>query len=79
MARKIVIKKHHKIGAGIIIGLTAIILILALLVNHYWSPILAKKVRSVVLESSNSLYRADFSDAELHVLRGKIIFYNIYN
>jgi len=77
MARKIVIKKHHKIGAGIIIGLTAIILILALLVNHYWSPILAKKVRSVVLESSDSLYRADFSDAELHVLRGKIIFYNI--
>jgi len=77
MARKIVLKKHHKIGAGIIVGLTAIILVLAFLVNHYWSPILAKKVRSVVLESSDSLYRADFSDAELHILRGKIIFYNI--
>ena len=77
MARKVVLKKHHKIGAGIIVGLTAIILILAFLVNHYWSPILAKKVRSVVLESSDSLYRADFSSAELHILRGKIIFYNI--
>lgn len=77
MARKIVIKKHHKIGAGVIIGLTVVVLILAFLVNHYWSPILAKKVRSVVLESSDSLYRADFSSAELHVLRGQIIFYNI--
>jgi hypothetical protein len=77
MARKIVIKKHHKIGAGIIVGLTIVILILAFLVNHYWSPILAKKVRSVVLESSDSLYRADFSSAELHIIRGQIIFYNI--
>ncbi len=77
MARKIVIKKHHKIGAGVIVGLTAIVLILAFLANHYWSPILAKKVRSVVLESSDSLYRADFSSAELHIIRGQIIFYNI--
>jgi len=77
MARKIVIKKHHKIGAGVVVGLAAVVLILAFLVNHYWSPILAKKVRSVVLESSDSLYRADFSSAELHVLRGQIIFYNI--
>ena len=77
MARKIVIKKHHKIGAGVIIGLTVVILILAFLVNHYWSPILAKKVRSVVLESSDSLYRADFSSAELHIIRGQIIFYDI--
>src|ERR1700744_1414417 len=77
MARKIVIKKHHKIGAGVIVGLVAVVLILAFLVNHYWSPILAKKVRSVVLESSDSLYRADFSSAELHVLRGQVIFYDI--
>jgi hypothetical protein len=71
------IKKHHKIGAGVIVGIIVIILILALLINHYWSPILAKKVRSVVLTSSDSLYKADFSSAELHILRGKIIFYNI--
>ncbi len=77
MARKIVIKKHHKIGAGVIVGLTVVILILAFMVNHYWSPILAKKVRSVVLESSDSLYRADFSSAELHIIRGQIIFYDI--
>lgn len=71
------IKKHHKIGAGVVVGLVAIVLILALLVNHYWSPILAKKVRSIVLTSSNGLYKADFSNAELHVLRGTIILYNI--
>jgi hypothetical protein len=55
----------------------AIILVLAILINHYWSPILAKKVREVVLTSSNGLYKADFSDAELHILRGSIVFNNI--
>ncbi|AYL97464.1 hypothetical protein [Mucilaginibacter celer] len=54
-----------------------VILILAVVVNRYWSPILAAKVKDVVLNSSDSLYTADFSDAELHILRGKIILYNI--
>src|ERR1700748_2377518 len=71
------LKKHHKIGAGVIVGIIAIVLILAFLINYYWSPILDKKVRSVVLTSSDSLYKVDFSKAELHVLRGEIIFYNI--
>lgn len=77
MAFKILKKRNHRIGAGIVVGIIVIILVLALLINYYWSPILAKKVRSVVLTSSDSLYKADFSSAELHVLRGKIIFYNI--
>jgi hypothetical protein len=55
----------------------AIILILAFLVNLYWSPILAKKVKSVVLTSSDGLYTIDFSDAKLHILKGEIDIYNI--
>lgn len=55
----------------------AVILILAVVVNRYWSPILAGKVKDVVLNSSDSLYKADFTDAELHILQGKIILYNI--
>jgi hypothetical protein len=54
-----------------------VVLLLALVVNQYWSPILANKVRDVVLTSSDSLYKADFSDAELHILQGKIVIYNI--
>jgi len=54
-----------------------IILIFAILVNSYWSPILASKVREVVLKSSDGLYTADFSSAELHVIRGSIDIYNI--
>ncbi|WPU93502.1 hypothetical protein SNE25_29735 [Mucilaginibacter sabulilitoris] len=54
-----------------------IILLLAVVVNRYWSPILANKVRDVVLTSSDSLYKVDFSDAELHILQGKIVLYNI--
>lgn len=54
-----------------------VILILAFLVNLYWSPILAKKVKSVVLTSSDGLYTIDFSDAKLHILKGEIDIYNI--
>jgi len=77
MAPKIVIHKKHKIWLGILVGFVSVILVLALLVNSYWSPIFAKKVKSVVLTASDSLYNVDFSKAELHVLRGKIIIYNI--
>ena len=56
---------------------TGTILILALLANLYWSPILAKKVRSAVLTSSDSLYTVDFTNADLHILRGEIDIYNI--
>jgi hypothetical protein len=55
----------------------AVILILSFLVNLYWSPILAKKVRNVVLTSSDGLYKIDFSDAKLHIIRGEIDIYNI--
>jgi hypothetical protein len=55
----------------------AAILILAFFVNLYWSPILAKKVKSVVLTSSDGLYTVDFSDAKLHILKGEIDIYNI--
>jgi hypothetical protein len=56
---------------------TAVVLILAFLVNLYWSPILAFEVKEIVFKSSDSLYTADFSSAELHVLRGTIVIFNI--
>ncbi|MGZ3753533.1 MAG: hypothetical protein ACXVAU_19765, partial [Mucilaginibacter sp.] len=55
----------------------SLILILSFLVNLYWSPILASKVKSTVLTSSDSLYTVDFSDAKLHIIRGEIDIYNI--
>ena len=50
-----------------------IIFLLALVINQYWSPILANKVHDVVLNSSDGLYKVDFSDAELHVLHRAIV------
>lgn len=57
---------------------TAIVLILlfSLVINLYWSPILARMVKKMVLSSSDSLYNVNFSDAELHVLQGKIVIFN---
>ncbi|MEO6851821.1 MAG: hypothetical protein ABI203_10160, partial [Mucilaginibacter sp.] len=57
--------------------LVGVILIFAFFVNLYWSPILASKVKKAVLTSSDSLYTVEFSDAELHIIRGEIDIYNI--
>ncbi|HTH83522.1 MAG TPA: hypothetical protein VL490_11335 [Mucilaginibacter sp.] len=77
MALGLLKHKKHKVTLIILIALTAVVLILAFLVNQYWSPILSKKLKSVVLTSTDSLYTINFSSAELHVLQGKIILYNI--
>ncbi|MCJ8210683.1 hypothetical protein MUY27_13280 [Mucilaginibacter sp. RS28] len=71
--------KHtwQKIVFCIVIVLTVLILIGAIFVNRYWSPILADKLRSTVLKSTDSLYNVKFDDAQLHVLQGKIVLYNI--
>ncbi|MBS1524242.1 MAG: hypothetical protein JST19_01255 [Bacteroidetes bacterium] len=74
---KIVLRKSHKRSLIVTCTIIALVLILSFLVNKYWSPILAKEVRKIVLKSSDSLYTIDFSDAKLHVVRGEIDFYNI--
>jgi len=77
MAGTFLKRRWHKITVALVLIITSLVLILAVFVNRYWSPILAQKVKSVVLTSSDSLYTADFSSAELHILRGEIILYNI--
>ncbi len=69
-------KSHKRLGLAIGI-LVAMILLLALFVNLYWSPILAREVKKAVLKGSDSLYTISFSDAKLHFLKGEIDIYNI--
>jgi hypothetical protein len=77
MQLKFLKHRWQKIVFKFVLIPVVIIFLLALVVNRYWSPILANKVHDVVLTSSDSLYKVDFSDAELHVLEGKITLYNI--
>jgi hypothetical protein len=70
----------HKWQKVTLIGVTIFLVLLfglAFFVNRYWSPILSAKVKSAVLSSTDSLYNVDFSAAELRVLEGRIIIYNI--
>jgi hypothetical protein len=77
MAFKIFRKKWQKVTAICIASFIALVLLIALPINSYWSPILAREVKKIVLKSSDSLYHVDFSSAELHVLRGTVDIYNI--
>ncbi|MCR8558446.1 hypothetical protein KXD93_12390 [Mucilaginibacter sp. BJC16-A38] len=77
MALKYLQHKWQKISLVIFLVFTVLILILALFVNSYWSPILENKVKDIVTTSSDSLYTVNFSSAELHVLRGTIVINNI--
>ncbi|WP_158825278.1 hypothetical protein [Mucilaginibacter lacusdianchii] len=77
MAVKFLKYRWQKCIAVILCILIAIVLIAAVFVNRYWSPILADKVKSTVLAGTDSLYEAEFKDAEFHVLQGKLVIYNI--
>lgn len=77
MALKILKHKWHKVT---LICLAIFLILLfgaAFFLNRYWSPIFSAKIKSAVLTSTDSLYNVDFSAAELNVLEGKIIIYNI--
>jgi hypothetical protein len=77
MAFKIFRRKWQNVTAICLAVFIALILLVALPVNSYWSPILAKEVKKIVLKSSDSLYKVSFSSAELHVLRGTIDIFDI--
>ncbi|QJD96732.1 hypothetical protein HH214_13060 [Mucilaginibacter robiniae] len=69
--------RWQKITAAVLSIFVIIISIIAFFINQYWSPILAREVKSTVLNSTDSLYVADFKDARLNVLQGKIVLYDI--
>jgi hypothetical protein len=77
MTFKFLKHKWQKTLAAVLLVLVFLITIVAYFANRYWSPILAGKVRSVVLTSTGGLYHAHFTDAELHIVQGKLIIYNL--
>jgi len=70
-------RRWHKVSLTIFLIFTATVLIVALIVNSYLSPILAKKIKDVVLKSSDGLYHIDVPLVEFHILRGTFVVYNI--
>ena len=77
MGGKILKRRWHKVTVVISLIFISLIIGFSIFVNSHWSPILAKKVKEEVALSSGGLYTINFSSAELHVLRGSIVFYNI--
>ena len=77
MVLKFLKHRWQRVTVWVLLTLTALVLTLSFFVNQYWSPILASKVKEVVLKSSDSLYTVNFSSAELHVLQGTIVIFNI--
>lgn len=62
----------------IIVGVLAVlVLIPVLFLNSFLAPKLSAKLKSTVLEGTDSLYRIDFSDADIEVLQGKAVLYDI--
>ncbi|MDB4922358.1 hypothetical protein [Mucilaginibacter sp.] len=77
MAHKYLKHKWQKISLAVVLVFTVFVLLPALFINSYWSPILEGRVKDIVIKSSDSLYTVSFSSAELHVLRGTIVILNI--
>ena len=77
MVLKFLRQRWQRIVVIVLSVIVALILILGFLINLYWSPILASKVKDVVSKSSDGLYQVSFSSTDLHVLQGTIVIYNI--
>lgn len=77
MTLKFLKRPWHRVLFFSLLVITILVLIAAMLVNNYWSPILADKLKSTVSNSTDNLYQANFDDAKLHVLEGRIVIYNI--
>ncbi|MES2274416.1 MAG: hypothetical protein V4592_00220 [Bacteroidota bacterium] len=71
--------KHRweRVTARVVIVIAAIVLLTGLFINFYFSPILARSVKSMVLSSSDSLYHVTFTDANVHIFQRKIVMRNI--
>jgi hypothetical protein len=77
MALNFLKKRWQKVTFYITLSAIVIISILGCLLNFYWSPILANKIRATIISSTDSLYSVNFSKAELRVFRGRLIIENI--
>jgi hypothetical protein len=77
MALKFLRQKWQRVTLICFTVFIVLLLGLVLILNHYLSPILSSKVKSAVLSGTDSLYKINFSSAELRILQGKILFYNI--
>ena len=77
MALKILKHKWHKVTLICLAIFLVLLFGAAFFLNRHWSPIFSDKIKSAVLTSTDSLYNVDFSAAELNVLEGKIVIYNI--
>jgi len=70
---------HKYRNAGIILLTTIVLLIVVffLFLNSYLTPKLSDKLKSAVLTGSEGLYQLNFSKAELHLLRGNVVLYDV--
>ncbi|WP_342647147.1 hypothetical protein [Mucilaginibacter sp. CSA2-8R] len=69
-------QRWKKVLVAIFIAFLFLITVVAYFINRYWSPILADQVRNTVLSSTDSLYQAEFTDANLHIVQGKVVIHN---
>jgi hypothetical protein len=77
MNLKFLKQRWQRITARIVLIFAALVLIAGFFINLYFSPILGNTVKSTVLSSSDSLYKINFTQADLHILQGKIVIFNI--
>ena len=77
MISKYLKHKWQKILAAVLLVFLLLVTVVAYFVNRHWSPILADRVRNAVLAGSDSLYHANFSDAELHIVQSKLVIHNL--
>ncbi|RVU01907.1 hypothetical protein EOD41_08100 [Mucilaginibacter limnophilus] len=66
-------QKWQRVTFYVVLGFVVVIMLLSLALNVYFSPMLESKLKSSIAESSDSLYKIEFSKASLNLLQGKVV------
>lgn len=69
-------KWFRRLGLPVLI-LLFLVLIIALGINLYFSPIFSNQLKKTVFRISNGLYQVEFDKSSLHVLTGRIVIDNL--
>ncbi len=77
MALSFIKHKWQKVTLISVVVFVVLLFGAAFIINRSWEPILSSKLKKAVTKATGGLYTINFSSAEVRVLEGKILLYNI--
>ncbi len=78
MALNFIKHSWQKVVLISLLSLVALVLLAALVLNIFWSPIFEGKVKKAITEGTKGLYKIDFTHSDVNILKGEIVVEDVH-